>query len=221
MFNVSRPTEAPPSLARRTKYDGEDVYEAISTIFHDKCYLCETKEPQDINVEHFRAHLNDEDKKYSWDNLYFACSRCNNIKGDRYNNLLDCCDPQQNVLRAIKHLPPNTPYAKTVQIISTLNSESAHSTKDLLEKIYNSEHTVNKKVSGSFLRRKIFDQYNLLLTQINNYYNPIATAVEKNDALERLKILIRRDQPYSAFMAWCILEDDELSLALEAFIDQQ
>ncbi|MBS4148801.1 HNH endonuclease [Pseudomonadota bacterium DY0742] len=218
MFNVVRPAEAPPSLAARKKYDDEDVYKAICTIFHSKCYLCETKEPHDINVEHFRAHLNDDNLKYDWNNLYFACSRCNNIKGKIYNDLLDCCNPHQNVLRAIKHLPPNTPYAKTVQIVPNIDSAPALSTTELLDKIYNSEHTVNKKVSGSYLRKKIFDQYNLLLTQISDYYKPLATQEEKITAIERIKILIREDQPYSAFMNWCILEDEELSELLKEFI---
>nr|WP_081648471.1 hypothetical protein [Pseudomonas sp. P818] len=219
MFNVSRPATAPVSLAKLKKYDSGDVYQAICDIFYNKCYLCETKEPHDINVEHFRAHMGDEILKYDWNNLYFACSRCNNIKGDNYNNLLDCCNPQDNVLRAIKHLPPTTPYAKTVQIVINLDSESAKTTKDLLDKIYNSEHTINKKVSGAYLRKKIFDQYNLLLTQINSYYSPIATQEEKNTAIERIKLLINKDQPYSAFMSWCILEDEKLSQLLGETID--
>lgn len=219
MFSVSRPADAPASLARRTKYDSEDVYQAICNIFYNKCYLCETKEPHDINVEHFRAHMGNDELKYDWSNLYFACSRCNNIKGDAYNNLLDCCNPQDNVLKAIKHLPPITPYAKTVQIIINLDSDSAKATQELLNKIYNSEHTVNKKVSGSYLRKKIFDQYNLLLTQINSYYNPVATQAEKDAIIERIKLLTSKEQPYSAFMNWCILEDDQLSQFLEEAID--
>jgi len=219
MFSVSRPTDAPASLARRTKYDSEDIYQAICDIFYNKCYLCETKEPHDINVEHFRAHMGNDDLKYDWNNLYFACSRCNNIKGDAYNNLLDCCNPQDNVLKAIKHLPPITPYAKTVQIVINLDSAPAKATQELLNKIYNSEHTVNKKVSGSYLRKKIFDQYNLLLTQINNYYNPVATQAEKDATIERIKLLISKEQPYSAFMNWCILEDDKLSQLLEEAIN--
>lgn len=219
MFSVTRPADAPPSLARRRKYDEEDVYQAICEIFHRKCYLCETQEPHDINVEHFRAHRDNDDLKYDWENLYFACSRCNNIKGHAYDDLLDCCNPQDNVLRAIKHLPPITPYAKTVQIIVNLDSASAQSTRELLEKIYNSDHTVNKRVSSAYLRRKIFEQYNHLLTQINSYYHPSATEAEKNTAIEKIKVLIKKDQPYSAFMNWCILEDNELSQILDAFID--
>lgn len=192
MFNVIRPIEAPESLQARRRYDGQDVYDALNDIFFKKCYLCETKEPADINVEHFDAHVGNVDKKFDWNNLYFVCSRCNNIKGARYNNLIDCCSEEQDVFRAIKHLPPATPYAKNVQIIAMGGGDKTRETKELLNKIYNSEHTVNKKISGSFLRRNIFKQYNLLLDQINQYTSPVATDMDKSSSLERMKVLINK-----------------------------
>lgn len=210
MFNVIRPAAVPESLLKRTKYDGDDVYQALEDIFFNKCYLCETKEPQDINVEHFDAHMGNLDKKFDWNNLYFVCSRCNNIKGAKYNNLLDCCDASTDVFRAIKHMPPVTPYAKNVSIEAMDSKVETTQTHELLDKIFNSEHTINKKVSGSFLRRKVFERYNLLLDQINMYYSPIATNAEKGQALERIQVLIERSAPYSAFIRWCVLEDSEL-----------
>lgn len=211
MFNTVRPRDIPPSLTAKQKYDGRDVYDALCEIFFSKCYICETKEPHDINVEHFDAHIGDADKKYDWNNLYLACSRCNNIKSTTYNNILDCCDETQDVFRAIKHLPPATPYAKNVQIVAMFDDEKTNTSRELLDKVYNSEHTVNKKVSGAFLRRKIFDQYNLLLDQINNYYSPTATGAEKENSIEKIKVLIDKSSAYSAFIRWCILEDEKLS----------
>ncbi len=219
MFNTTRPPEIPPSLNSKQKYDGEDVYSKLSEIFFDKCYICETKEPHDINVEHFDAHQNDVNKKFDWHNLYLACSRCNNIKNAFYNNILDCCNPTQDVFRAIKHLPAATPFAKSVQIILVLDDEKTRSTCKLLDKVYNSEHTVNKKVSGSFLRRKIYDQYNLLLDQINNYYGPTATEAEKALAIDKIQVLIQRKAPYSAFIRWCIIEDEKLGPMLNELMD--
>jgi len=219
MFNTSRPFEIPESLLSKQKYDGDDVYETLRKIFFDKCYICETKEPHDINIEHFYSHQGDVSKKFDWTNLYLACSRCNNIKSAAYNDILDCCDSTIDVFRAIKHLPPATPYAKTVQIVSMLNDKKTESSRELLEKIYNSNHTVNKRVSSSFLRRKIFDQYNLLLDQVNDYYAPTATETEKNLSIEKIQTLINKSAPYSAFIRWCILEDEELSPKLESLMD--
>jgi hypothetical protein len=90
---------------------------------------------------------------------------------------------------------------------------------ELLGKVYNSDHTVNKKVSGAFIRRKIFDQYNLLLDQIDQYYSPVATEPERSSAIERIKVLIHKSAPYSAFIRWCIIDDQELGELLEAYMD--
>lgn len=70
MFNVTRTQEAPESLSRRVSYSEEDVLNELSKIFHDKCYLCEIKDPTSLNVEHFYAHQGDLDKKFDWKNLY-------------------------------------------------------------------------------------------------------------------------------------------------------
>jgi hypothetical protein len=135
MFKVVRSQEPPASLGERRKYDGDDVYHELDEIFFGKCYLCETKEPHDINVEHFDAHMGDLDKKFDWNNLYLACSRCNNIKGAAYNKLLNCCDCTQDVFRAVKHLPAPTPYAKKVLIEATCADEGVVETAELLDQI--------------------------------------------------------------------------------------
>lgn len=219
MFNAFRTAEAPLSLKALQKYDGADVYMALSEIFFDKCYICETKEPHDINIEHFHAHMGDNEKKFNWENLYLACSRCNNIKRIEFDNILDCCDQEIDVFRAIKHVPPITPYAKTVRLVAMQADVKTMSTCSLLDKVFNSDHTANKRVSGAFLRRKVFDQYNLLLDEINYYYDPAATDADKNRALERIGVLIKRSAPYSAFIRWCILDDAELSAMLEGQMD--
>ncbi|WP_235588143.1 hypothetical protein [Vibrio toranzoniae] len=59
-----------------------------------------------------------------------------------------------------------------------------------MDKVFNSEHTPNKAVSASFLRKRVFDQYNLFLKQLNNYYDPVALPEEKASAVERIKLLL-------------------------------
>ena len=208
----------PVSLADKRKYDSKDVWEALSKVFHKKCYICETSEPQDINVEHFVPHKGDEDLKFDWNNLYFSCGRCNNIKLSEYDNLLDCCDPNIDVVRAVKHLPPSTPYAKRLPIEAKYDDDKTKLTAKLLDKVFNSEHTVNKEISSSFLRKRVFDQYNLLFKELNNYYAAMALPEEKAIAVERIKLLLQPSSPYSAFISWCIIEDSELEPILQDFI---
>lgn len=218
MFNVIRNEPIPTSLAGKRKYDSEDVWKALSKVFHKKCYICETCEPLDINVEHFAPHEGDEDLKFDWNNLYFSCGRCNNIKLAKYDDLLDCCDTETDVVRAIKHSPPSTPYANNIRIEAQLNDDKTQRTAKLLDKVFNSHHTPNKAVSAAFLRRKVFDQYNLLLKELIIYYAPKALPKEKAMAVERIKLLLKPTSPYSAFISWCIIEDEELGPMLQDFI---
>ena len=218
MFNVVRNESTPASLADRRRYDSEDVLEALKKVFHNKCYICETSEPQDINVEHFIPHKGNEILKFEWNNLYFSCGRCNNIKLTKYDSLLDCCDLNTDVVRTVKHLPPSTPYAKQLRIEAQRDDDKTQLTAELLDKVFNSKHTPNKQVSASFLRKKVFDQYNFLFEELIIYYAQKALPEEKAKAIERIKLLLKPTSPYSAFISWCIIEDEELGPMLQDFI---
>lgn len=218
MFNVLRDETAPASLQNRQSYSEQDVWDALSRVFNKKCYICETKEPNDINVEHFEPHLSDPDKKFDWGNLYFSCGRCNNIKLAKYDELIDCCDPRIDVLRAIKHVPPVTPYAKSLRIEAQHEDEKTKLTAELIEKVFNSTHTPNKTVSASFLRKRVFQQFNLFLDLQRDYFDELTLPTEKDTALERMKLLIKASSQYSAFISWCVLDDDELAPLLNDFI---
>lgn len=218
MFNVLRKEPTPKSLSGQQKYDSEDVWEALNRVFHKKCYICETSEPLDINVEHFVPHKGNEDLKFDWNNLYFSCGRCNNIKLAKYDDLLDCCDTEIDVVRAIKHVPPATAYAKHLQIEAQCDDDKTQRTAELIDKIFNSSHTPNKAISAAFLRTKVFNQYNLLLEQSRIYHDSMALPEQKVIAIERIKLLLSPTSPYSAFINWCIIEDQVLGPMLKDFI---
>ncbi|MFJ4246648.1 HNH endonuclease [Pseudomonas sp. NPDC089741] len=210
MFNATRTYPAPASLAQERSYDSADVYTELRKVFFDKCYICETNDPHDINIEHFFAHEGDVGLKYDWNNLYFACSRCNNIKSNAFNEIIDCCDPEYDAFRSIKLLPPMTPRGKSVMVSPTNQDPRTIKTSELLVKVFNSDHTVNKRISSEFLRDKVFKQYNLLLDQMDSYFDPLAMADDKNKSIDRMRMLIQKRMPYSAFIRWCILEDNIL-----------
>lgn len=218
MFNVVRNGSIPISLADRRKYDSKDVWQALEKIFHKKCYICETNEPLGINVEHFVPHKGDEGLKFDWNNLYFSCARCNNIKLAHYDDLLDCCDSHTDVVRAIKHLPPLSPRGGNLQITAQSTDPKTQQTADLLCKVFNSAHTINKAIMSAYLRKKVFEQYNLLYIQMYKYYDPVSLPIEKETAIERIKLLLKPSSPYSAFISWCIIEDQELGPMLQDFV---
>jgi len=212
MFNVTRPADAPESLAARRSYSEEDVLNKLREIFYDKCYLCEIKDPTSINVEHFDAHQGNLDKKFDWNNLFYVCVRCNNIKLAKYNNLLDCTNDNVDVFRSIKHLPPHTPYQSKIIIEAIFTDEKTIETAALLDEIFNTEKTINKKITGKYLRKKVFHKY-------NEYLDDELPQTRKDESLERLQVLMSRNQEFSAFIRWVVLEDEYLRELLGASID--
>jgi len=63
-------------------YEKEDVVAQLKKDFHNKCYICEIDKLQDPQVEHLRPHKNGKykDKKFDWNNLFWSCGHCNNVK---------------------------------------------------------------------------------------------------------------------------------------------
>ena len=105
MVKIERTMPPPRSLEiekekKAGSYTCEDVIAQLAQDGHGKCYLCEINELQSIQVEHLRAHHGGKDKnrKFDWNNLFYSCAHCNNVKNQqKYDGLiLDCCvvDPE-------------------------------------------------------------------------------------------------------------------------------
>lgn len=218
MFNVVRPITPPASLANQSKHDGEDVLLSLKQIFYDKCYLCEAKNPHDINVEHFRPHEGVVTLKFDWNNLFYACSRCNNIKSNDFKDILDCTDVTVDVFRKIKLLPPRTPNAK-LEVTAMDTEASTVSTVKLLEKIYNDPTTINKKITGAYLRKEVFQKYNRLIEIMTSYLSDESSPTKKTEELDKLKTLMGKHQEFSGFLRWLILDDPDLRTLLEPHMD--
>lgn len=218
MFNVVRSQPAPISLKARSSYRGDDVIEALAIMFHNKCYLCERSEPTSMNVEHFDPHMGDVDKKFAWENLFFVCARCNNVKLSKYKNLLNCTDPTVDVFRAVKLLPPRTAYGRQVVVEAMFDDAKTKETAELLNVIYNSDHSGNKRLTGVFLRKAIHKKYARLLELLIEYESTESSAIIKSNALEKMKALMGAQQEYSAFLRWVVLEDIQYSALLADYI---
>lgn len=191
----------------------------LREIFYDKCYLCEIKDPTSINVEHFDAHQGDLDKKFDWDNLYYVCGRCNNIKLAKYNNLLDCTDEGIDVFKSIKHLPPHTPYQSKIIIEPMSADDKTRETAELIDEIFNTDKTINKKITGKYLRKKVFQKYNRFLELVNEHLDEELPQDRRDDALGRLRMLVSKKQEFSAFIRWIVLEDEYLFELLGSSLD--
>lgn len=219
MFNVTRYGPTPASLLKNNGYSNEDVVTQLRKIFYDKCYICEIKDPTSINVEHFHPHKGDISKKHDWNNLFYVCGRCNNIKLAKYENLLDCSDPSVDVCMLLKHMPPHTPYQKKLIIEAMGSDPKTEETARLLNDVFNTDSTINKKITGGYLRKKVFQRYNRFLELVNQYYDEELPQSMRDEAIVRLKVLVSKTQEFSAFIRWVAIEDQKLSEILAQHFD--
>lgn len=74
--------------AKGSSYNTENVNKALKEVFHGKCYICENKNATSYQIEHLIPHRKDVELKYDWNNLFWSCAHCNNIKSDQYDPIL-------------------------------------------------------------------------------------------------------------------------------------
>jgi len=219
-FEKSLP--APESLViekqkKNGKYNCEDVLERLQTDFKNKCYLCETKEPKSIHVEHFISHQGDNNLKFDWNNLFWSCVHCNSTKSTNYDNILNCTKIEDDVENALYyHMPPYPKELVNIEVLKT--SPKATSTKELLLKIYNgsTEHKIIEAANiRTALLNDIWDFQNALI----GYYNPDNDDETNTFYLIKIKRHLSRSSNFTAFKRWIIKKNPKLKKDLEQYFD--
>lgn len=211
MFHVLKKMPAPASLENKVSYSSKDVIEQLASDFHNKCYICEIKDPISLNVEHFEPHKNiDNEKKYDWNNLFFACARCNNIKRSKYDDILNCTSTDIDVLMAVKHEFPVTAHAKKVNITAMLDDEKTKMTASLIDEVFNSESTGNKELSRTYLLKRLMAQYRKFLELLFQYEDEDMIEEERILAEKRIKNMLKVEYEFSAFLRWAIIDSPKL-----------
>ncbi len=200
MINFDRNQVAPPNI--RKKYDTPEVYNALGIVFYRKCYLCETQElkAEDFEIEHFKAHGgNDELLKFLWINLYLACRICNLYKGT-ISNILDPCNPDEDVEKLIIHELVPFDYTPKFYPFDPKNEKIVNTCR-LLDKIHNGSDEKSIKKTAK-LRRAIQLRVNELMAAIVNYLNNKEEneATERYKAYEKIKQICSRRSPYTMLM---------------------
>ncbi len=218
MFNVDRIAKAPDCL-NSNQYNTQEVVDILEPMFHGKCYLCERDSLLDPEIEHFDPHKGDDAKKYDWGNLFYACSRCNSIKGVAHTNLLDCCDVNIDVFKKIKCLLPSIIDTADISVTALQDDVQSQNTAELIHLCYNEKNTPLRGITRVVLMDIIFNlhvefqQYRLILKK--KMYTPS----EKLAAKERLTVMIQDDYPFAVFWKWHVLEDTFLNEQLKDVID--
>lgn len=210
MFNVTRQKDAPACLAKN-KYNTPEIVNILLPMFFEKCYLCERDELQDPEIEHFDPHEDDDSKKFDWNNLYYACSRCNGLKSNSHKNLLDCCDSSIDIFRAIKCTMPSTPDEpiKVVLMSNELEVKSMN-TVILLNRCYNEKNTALRTITHAVLLEKLYEYYTQFLGYRLHIVSKKYSEEEKIVAKGRIKTMVDVKFPFSVFWRWHLIGDKKL-----------
>ncbi|MEM8642469.1 MAG: HNH endonuclease [Cyanobacteria bacterium P01_G01_bin.54] len=219
-FEKSQP--APPCLQvekvkRKGDYKCGDVITRLQDDFKNKCYICEAKEPTTINIEHFKPHRGDIDLKFDWNNLFFSCSRCNTIKGDRYDNLLDCTQKSEDPELRLQIIYDMS--ARSVQVFIKEDSIKAQNTGALLQAVYNGT-TPLQQLNAANLKKAIateIQDFSRLLQKylLNRTLSEAATQL----VLEKIKIHLNKASHFAGFKRWIVRDSEELFKVFEGYLD--
>jgi hypothetical protein len=199
-------------------YRHEEILNLLIKDFLNKCYICEYKKPTTLNVEHFIPHKEDKELKFKWENLFLSCSHCNNIKGEKYDNILNPINDDEDVENFIKYEMPMFPKSK-VKIIAVNTSEKTLQTVNLLNDVYNGT-TPLKSIESEYIReallRELLDFQDALLT----YYND-ENDDEDEKVLSKKRIIkhINKKSAFTAFKRWIVKENEILYEDFREFID--
>lgn len=151
MINFIKGTPSPEVLEKLAEeksksngtYNIPEVVDALKEEFHDKCYICEQKNIKSINIEHFKPHKgSNKELMFDWNNLYYACGHCNNLKLAKYDNILDPGNPEEDVEESIHYGMPILHKRAQVEITACIDNEKAHNTVELLNYVYNGKTAI-------------------------------------------------------------------------------
>lgn len=223
MINVERKT--PPQevldILEKEKnkesgtYNKKEVFNILVEEFYNKCYICENKEPSSLNIEHFKPHRGNEELKFKWNNLFLACAHCNNIKSDKYDNILDCTNPEHDVEKWIKYYADTFPRTK-VEITSLKDEEIVNNTVELLNKVYNGT-TYQKEVEGENIVKKLKKE--LIKFQTNLWeYDEAVDKEEKDYYIRKIKKQLHFSSSFTSFKRWIIRDTKVLYDEFKQFI---
>lgn len=200
MIKIERSFPAPSSLAAEAaknngSYEKPDVVERLKEDFHNKCYICELKNLQDPQVEHLLPHKNGKyhDRKFDWNNLFWACGHCNGVKNQRKydSGILDCCkiDPEQKIIFRLKQ--------NDIELLSTMvvPDEETKRTMELVREVFNLRNTGLRVYKSDMRFKELQKEMNCLFDNLEKLKaDPKSPLV-----LRKLRALLKREAAFAAF----------------------
>lgn len=218
MVKIKRSYPAPESLAEEArkvsgKYNRQDVIERLRKDFHDKCYICEMKELQDPEVEHLFPHENGKypERKFDWENLFWACGHCNGIKNNRKydGEIIDCCkqDPERKLYFRLKD--------SDVEIDTMdMRNEIQKRTALLVTEAFSLKNTGMRTYASDMRLKLLQKEMDVLYKQLEKIHkHPDSQTTKK-----MLASLLSRESAFAAFKRCYVREHAEQYPELQKYV---
>lgn len=222
MIYFKKTQPAPKSLLKeKNKKNGnpsqDDVVEQLHKDFYHKCYICEYS-GHSLCVEHFVPHRNDPDLKFDWNNLFLACTHCNNIKGTKYLDILNCTDINDSV---------DTKIAYKCNLFPTSNArfraldegEKTKNTVRLLQDVFDGT-TVAKKKECINLNKALAKEMRDFNNLIWDYYESVHDE-DRLRVLAKIKSHLHKGANFSAFKRYAIRREEVTREDFEKYIQDE
>lgn len=183
-----------------------EVNAALAEMFHGKCYICESKEGiSSFQIEHLKPHRENADLKYDWNNLFWSCAHCNNIKNARYNPILDCTKVEADrkiAFRKEGYFGRDEEYL----FIALEESEEIKNTVGLLQEAYYGS-TPQKRLEAINIRRSLRRNLSDFKNLVRDYEE--AEDYDKEDIRCRICREVGQGAAFAAFKRWVLWDNQE------------
>ena len=199
MVKVQRSYPAPESLEIEAQkpngsYSCDDVVERLKDDFHNKCYMCEIDQLQDPQIEHLLPHMNGNyvQRKFDWNNLFWACGHCNNVKNQKkyQDGIIDCCkeDPEERLSFELENEEVK------VEAIDK-EDKKAILTAELIMEVFNLKNTGMRVYKSEHRYKELNLEMNILYDALEELKK-----FPKSAFLSRkVQALLRRESRFAAF----------------------
>jgi hypothetical protein len=165
---TKRPLPDGVTIKRENDYRSGVVFKMLTDDFFDKCYICEDNLHKDANVEHIIPHRGDKALQYDWDNLFLACSYCNNVKGDDYIGIINPLEVDPEELFELS-LNVDDELREKVVIHKIKGGKDVDITICLLDAVYNGAKTDMKNYARLQLLSKLSNELIWFYEKFNEY----------------------------------------------------
>jgi len=232
MIHLPKSQPAPECLALEKQkasgtYRCEGVATRLQVDFKNKCYLCEQKAPTSINIEHFIQHGGDRDLMFSWDNLFFCCAHCNNVKAawqsrTSFTDLLNCTVADDRVDAVMDYQigvsESNGMLSKEwVSIHPLEENDRVQHTAELLNEIYQGT-TEQKMIESANLRDIVLAEVRELQNLLSKYCSASSPLLQQRRK-EQIMSRLQSDSPFTSFKRCLIRKHHRFSSWLSEIED--